>query len=65
MPGASDAEIYFIAAMMALILVICVVAVYFFFRQYKKEMREKAERMKQNAAGHQSANSSATEAVEK
>ncbi len=45
MPGYAVAEIYFIAAMMVLILVICVVAVYFFARTYKKEMREKQERI--------------------
>ncbi len=43
MPG--YAEIYFIAAMMVLIIVISFAAVYFFFRQYKKEMREKADRL--------------------
>lgn len=45
MPGYAVAEIYFIAAMMVLILIICVVAVYFFARTYKKEMREKQERI--------------------
>lgn len=45
MPGASLAETYFITAMMILIFVICAVAVYFFFKTYKKEMREKHERM--------------------
>jgi len=45
MPGYAVAEIYFIAAMMVLILVICGVAVYFFARTYKKEMREKRERL--------------------
>ena len=49
MPGAADAELYFIAAMMVLILVISFVAVFFFVRQYKKEMAEKAERLKQKA----------------
>lgn len=47
MPDA--AEVYFIAAMMMLILVISFVAVYFFVRQYRKEMKEKAERIKQTA----------------
>ncbi|MBC7899882.1 MAG: hypothetical protein H7070_07490 [Saprospiraceae bacterium] len=45
MPGYAVAEIYFIAAMMVLILVISGVAVYFFARTYKKEMREKRERI--------------------
>ncbi len=48
MPSA-QAEIYFIAAMMFLILVICTVAVYVFFRQYRKEMRERAENAKRKA----------------
>ncbi|HEY2847620.1 MAG TPA: hypothetical protein VGI80_07360 [Pyrinomonadaceae bacterium] len=54
MPGASRAEFYFITAMMFLIVVLCVVAVYFFIKTYKKEMREKAERL---------ANKSKSEAV--
>lgn len=33
--------------MMILILVVSFAAVYFFVRQYKKEMREKAERTRQ------------------
>ena len=41
MPGSERAEIYFIAAMMALILILSFASVYFFMRQYKKEMREK------------------------
>ena len=41
MPGAAEAEIYFIAAMMVLILIISFAAVYFFFKQYKKEMKER------------------------
>ncbi|MFL6373975.1 MAG: hypothetical protein ACJ73D_04840 [Pyrinomonadaceae bacterium] len=45
MPGASRAEIYFISAMMLLIVGLCVVAVIAFFKTYKKEMREKAERL--------------------
>ena len=49
MPSA-EAEVYFIAAMMVLILVISGVSVYFFFKQYKKEMREKAERASKKAA---------------
>lgn len=60
MPGAADAELYFIAAMMVLILVISFVAVFFFVRQYKKEMAEKAERLKQKAE----AKRSETEAAE-
>ncbi len=50
MPSA-DAEIYFIAAMMVLILVISFAAVYFFARQYRKEMRSKADRPKREKAG--------------
>ena len=49
MPGAAEAEVYFIAAMMVLILIISAAAVFFFFRQYKKEMSEKAEREKAKA----------------
>ncbi len=60
MPGAADAELYFIGAMMVLILVISFVAVFFFVRQYKKEMAEKAERLKQKA----DAKRSETEAAE-
>ena len=45
MPGAGRAEVIFIAAMMILILVVCVVAVYAFFKTYKKEMREKQQRL--------------------
>ncbi|HMQ02844.1 MAG TPA: hypothetical protein PKD26_02910 [Pyrinomonadaceae bacterium] len=44
MQGPIDAEIYFIAAMMVLILILSALAVFFFIRQYKKEMKEKAER---------------------
>jgi flagellar biosynthesis/type III secretory pathway M-ring protein FliF/YscJ len=44
MPGAERAEIYFIVAMMVLILIVSFTAVFFFVRQYKKEMRERAER---------------------
>jgi len=39
MLNASQAEIYFIAAMMILIFIISVVAVYIFFRQYKLEKK--------------------------
>jgi uncharacterized protein YpmB len=44
MTGAARAEIYFIAAMMVLILIVSGASVYFFFKQYKKEMKERAER---------------------
>jgi flagellar basal body-associated protein FliL len=47
MPNEANSEFYFIAAMMVLIVILCVVAVYIFFRTYKKEMREKAERLAQ------------------
>jgi hypothetical protein len=43
MPGTERAEIYFVTAMMILILILSAGAVYFFIKQYKKEMREKAE----------------------
>jgi len=45
MPGSASAEVYFITAMMILIVVLSVASVYFFFRTYRKEMREKAERI--------------------
>lgn len=51
MPGAGRAEIYFIAAMMVLIVILCIAAVYFFFKTYRKEMREKAAREAEKAAG--------------
>ena len=41
----SRAETYFIAAMMFLIIVLCVAAVYIFIKTYRKEMREKEERL--------------------
>ena len=44
MTGAARAEIYFIAAMMVLILIVSGASVYFFFKQYKKEMKERADR---------------------
>jgi positive regulator of sigma E activity len=44
MPGRANAEIYFITAMMILILVVCGAVVFLFLKQYKKEMRERAER---------------------
>ena len=50
MPNEGNSEFYFIAAMMVLIVILCVVAVYIFFRTYKKEMREKAERLAQKQA---------------
>lgn len=43
------AEFVLIGAMFALILVICTIAVVFFVRQYRKEMREKAENQKRKA----------------
>ena len=46
MPGAGRAEVYFIAAMMILIVILSVTACVVFFRTYKKEMREKEERLK-------------------
>lgn len=48
MPNTGLAEIYFIAAMMTLILIICAAGVFFFFRTYRKEMRQKELRKKQN-----------------
>lgn len=47
MQNAAEAEIYFITAMMVLILVISSLAVFFFIRQYRKEMRDKAERRRE------------------
>ncbi|MFN0139025.1 MAG: hypothetical protein ACKVQW_02925 [Pyrinomonadaceae bacterium] len=47
MPGAGRAEVYFIAAMMTLILIVSAVAVCFFFKTYRKEMREKEERLRE------------------
>lgn len=55
MPGSERAEIYFIAAMMVLILILSGAAVFFFVRQYKKEMREKAERIENAAAAKEKA----------
>ena len=44
------AELYFMAAMMALILVVSLVTVFFFVKQYRKEMQEKEVRnAKKNA----------------
>jgi hypothetical protein len=51
MPGAERAEIYFIAAMMLLILILSFAAVYFFVKQYKKEMRDKNERIERKSDG--------------
>ena len=45
MPGAATAEIYFMAAMMILIVILCIVACVVFFKTYKKEMREKEDRL--------------------
>jgi uncharacterized protein YpmB len=45
MPGATQAEIYFIAAMFVLIIVISVTSCYFFFRTYKKEKAERQKRI--------------------
>ena len=50
MPVASRAEFYFIAAMMFLILVLCTAAVYIFFKTYRKEMREKQQRIEREKA---------------
>jgi len=50
MPGTATAEIIFITAMMILILIISFASVYFFIKQYKKEMRAKAEREERKAA---------------
>lgn len=50
MPGSGIAEVYFIAAMMILIMILSVSAVYIFIRTYKKEMREKAERLARKTA---------------
>lgn len=46
----NTAEFYFIGVMMFLILVVCSVTVYFFARQYKKEMKQRAEAAKLKAA---------------
>jgi len=46
----SKAEFYFITAMMILIVIVCVVTLYFFFATYKKEMREKLERLEKKRA---------------
>ncbi len=45
MPGSGRAEVYFIAAMMILIVILSVAACVIFFKTYKKEMREKEERI--------------------
>jgi F0F1-type ATP synthase membrane subunit b/b' len=50
MPGAARSEIYFIAGMMVLILILCISVLIFFFKTYKKEMRERQERIKKKAA---------------
>ncbi len=50
MPGAGRAEVYFIAAMMILIIILSVAAVVIFFKTYKKEMREKEDRLAKKQA---------------
>ncbi|MCO5333886.1 MAG: hypothetical protein M9893_07720 [Pyrinomonadaceae bacterium] len=50
MPGIGRSEAIFIAAMMVLILIMCVVAVYYFVKTYKREMREKEERLAKKRA---------------
>jgi hypothetical protein len=50
MPGAERAEVYFIVAMMVLILIVSFAAVYFFFKQYRKEMRDKELRRRDESA---------------
>jgi F0F1-type ATP synthase membrane subunit b/b' len=50
MPGSARSEIYFIAGMFILILILCVSVCVFFYKTYRKEMREKQERIKQKAA---------------
>ena len=50
MPGAERAEIYFIVAMMVLILILSVAAVIFFVKQYRKEMRDKEDRIAKKSA---------------
>ncbi len=54
MPGAARAEVYFIAAMMILIIILSVAAVIIFFKTYKKEMREKQERLTKEHSDSQS-----------
>ena len=46
----NTAEFYFIGLMMILILVVCTITVFFFARQYKKEMKQRAEDAKLKAA---------------
>jgi hypothetical protein len=48
MPNSGLAELYFIAAMFALIFIICGVAVFFFFRTFKREKRAREEAKKQS-----------------
>lgn len=50
MPGFGQSELFFISAMMLLILIVCGVAVYAFFRTYRKEMREKEDRLARKQA---------------
>jgi len=53
MPKPTWGEIYFVGGMMALVLVISTVSIYLFVKTYRKEMREKEERLskRQNDAG--------------
>jgi len=46
----SRTEFYFIGAMMVLIVILCVASVFIFIKTYKKEMREKQERIAQKQA---------------
>ena len=55
MPGTGRAEVYFIAAMMILIVILCVTACVAFFKTYKKEMRDKDERIKVKEAAAETA----------
>ena len=54
MPGAGRAEVYFIAAMMILFLILSGASVIIFFKTYKKEMREKEERLAEKDAESES-----------
>ncbi len=45
MPKPTWGEIYFVGGMMALVLVISAVSIYLFVKTYRKEMREKEERL--------------------
>jgi len=52
----SRTEFYFIGAMMVLIVILCVASVFIFIKTYKKEMREKQERIAQKQAKNASEN---------